>query len=466
MGGFSTLNTAVSGLTAAQRGMDVTGQNIVNANTPGYSRQVVKLASVNAPITADYHTRNYGAMIGGVSVEDVSRIRDAFLEGTRAAAGSAMESLTAQTSGLTGVETLLAEPGDGGLQKVMDGFYNGWHELSTVRESGNAGAGAQVIANGREVADRLKFISQGLAEQWRTEYEQLDSAVGQINQASSDLAKVNDKIREGSVIGRVSNELLDQRDVLVRKLADLAGATAKPAEHGMVNVSIGGVSVVGGITAQKLSISGGQSLEAAAADPPAVMFGDITVGVPGGRTAGLLAGLKTDLPGVSAKLDDIAMAFKDAVNAVHSTGYTLAGDPAGDFFSGTGAGDLAVLISQTADLGVSGDPGMVDGSNATKIGDLAQDSVAEGVLGGISPSQRWRTLASDVGTQVQGLGRALESQQTVLDAADNAVEADAGVNLDEEMSSLLMFQRSYQASARVITTIDEVMDTLINRMGA
>jgi flagellar hook-associated protein 1 FlgK len=152
------------------------------------------------------------------------------------------------------------------------------------------------------------------------------------------------------------------------------------------------------------------------------------------------------------------------VNAVHTAGFTTAGAGGGDFFSGTNATDLTVLPADVSELAVASVSGTIDGNNALEIADLAIDVNAEQALGSgrISPSSLWRNLAAGVGTQVQGLQRGMEVQQTVLSSADAAVESDAGVNLDEEMSALLMYQRSYQASARVITTVDSVLETLIN----
>jgi flagellar hook-associated protein 1 FlgK len=138
--------------------------------------------------------------------------------------------------------------------------------------------------------------------------------------------------------------------------------------------------------------------------------------------------------------------------------------PGGLFFDGTGASNLTVVPAVTGQLAVAQTAGAIDGNNALAIADLAIDANAEAILGpgSTGPSGLWRNLAANVGTQVQGLERGLEVQETVLSTADVAVESDAGVNLDEEMSSLLLFQRSYQASARVISTVDSVLETLIN----
>jgi flagellar hook-associated protein 1 FlgK len=144
----------------------------------------------------------------------------------------------------------------------------------------------------------------------------------------------------------------------------------------------------------------------------------------------------------------------------------MGGASGGDFFTGTGAIDLAVLPTDPAGLAVSSAQGAVDGANALALGDLSIDSGAAAVLNGSpGPSALLRDLTGALGTQVQSLKRAVTVQTAVVDTADAAVESSAGVNLDEEMANLLQYQRSYQASARVITAIDEVLDTLVNRLG-
>ena len=462
MSGFSAMNTAISGLLASQRALDITGQNVVNANTPGYSRQAVRQSSVGSPPTANFHTGNAQSVTGGVHIDTVERIHDVFLENTRVAAGASLEAIKAQTNALQGAEQLLSEPGDGGLQSVIDDFYSAWHDLA--QKPTDAGSGAVVIQRGKTVASQLAFIANGVGERWQTSYDDLRNSVAQLNRAASDLATVNERIREGNVAGRPVNELLDQRDTLARTLGDLAGGKPVLGEDGMVSVTVNGLNLVTGSHAETFTITGGTTLDAALTDPPSVTIGVTDVPVSSGKTAGLLAALRSDLPNVSRQLDGLATALRDAVNTVHSEGFTTDGAPGGDFFDGTGARDLRVVPTQTSELGVASAAGAIDGNNARRVADLAIDSNAEEVLGSgsTSPSGLWRNLAASVGTQVQGLQRAQEVQNTVLATADAAVESSFGVNLDEEMASMLMFQRSYQASARLITTIDSMLETLIN----
>ncbi len=468
MAGFSALNTAISGLNAAQRAIDTTSQNIANANTPGYARQRVQLSSIGATTSAHFYTGDTGTFIGGVQVDGVFRVRDTFLETARVNASASKAALDIQASTLSGAEGLLNEPGDNGIQSVLDTFYSSWHDLAQNPgdAQNQAASGAVVLQNANAVVTQLKFVSSGLEDRWEAASTDLNVSVGQLNQAAKDLAEVNQKIKEGVVADRPVNELLDKRDQLVQTIGELAGGRTVEASDHTVNVIVNGITLVSGNRAEQLTVTGATTLDQAGVDPPQIMLGSIKVPVSAGKTAGLLASLGSDLPTMNDQLNSVAVALRDAVNSVHSTGYTLGGDAGTDFFAGSGANDLTVIPTTGADLAVASAPGVVDGANALKIADLALDDQAEAALGGTpGPSVQLRGLAADVGTKLQGLNNAAAVQDTVLNTATAAAESDSGVSIDEELTSLLQYQRAYQASARVITAVDEMMDTLINRTG-
>ena len=466
MSSFEGLNTAVSGLMAQQRAMDVTGQNVVNANTPGYSRQRVNLSALGAPISASMQDGiSPNLTLGGVSVDAIARIHDAYTEATRAAAGGRQSALTTQTASLNPVQTLMSEPGDTGLQASLDSFYASWHELSLNPSDG--AAGSVVLQRGIAVTDQLHTLSNGIAQQWNTSRANLSDVVAQTNQATSDLAALNDKIQIGVASNHPVNELLDQRDTLIRKLADLVGGSANKASDGTVSVAVNGITIVSGTTAETLSLSGASDITGAAGNPPAVQWRGTTIPVESGAAAGYLAALKSDLPTMSSAIDGVAVALRDSVNTVHATGFTLTGTPGGSFFTGTGARDLNVVPTQPSDLAIVSSPNTIDGAVALKIGDLADDVVSAATLGGTpGPSAQWKSVTTSLGVQLQSLNNAGSIQDSVVAAADAAVVADSGVNIDEEMTNMMLYQRAYQASARVITTVDSMLDTLINHTGA
>jgi len=457
--GFSTLNTAVSGLAAAQRAMDATSQNIVNSNTAGYSRQRVELNSVGTPPGATLHTGN-STTLDGVQITSVTRVKDAFIEATRAAAGGRQATLDAQTSILTGAQTLLSEPGSTGLQSTLDSFYSSWQDLSNTPT--DPAAGSVVIERGTAVAEQLKSVSDGIAAQWTTANNNLTSVVAQTNQAASDLANLNDAIMNGQASGAPVNELLDKRDTIVRNLVALVGATSSVDTRGRTSVSVGGINLVSGDKANTMTLSGSNDISTASATSPSLSIGSFTVTPDSGTAAGLLATMHTDLPTMSAKVDAVAAGIITTVNGLYATGYASDGSTGNTFFTGTNAQTIAVVPTDGSSLAVASAANTVDGSVALSIGDLSDDTTSAAALGSPGPSAQWRDLTSSLGVQIQSLQTAQTVQTSVVAAADDAVTSDSGVNLDEEMTNMMLYQRSYEASAKCITTADDMLNTLIN----
>jgi flagellar hook-associated protein 1 FlgK len=458
--GFSTLNTAISGLAAAQRAMDATSQNIVNANTTGYSRQRVELNSVGTPPGATLHTGT-STTLDGVQITAVTRVKDAFIEATRAAAGGRQATLDAQTNILTGAQNLLAEPGSTGLQSTLDSFYSSWHDLANTPT--DPAAGSVVIERGAAVAEQLKTVSDGISAEWTTANNNLIGVVAQTNQAASDLANLNDAIMKGQAAGQPVNEMLDKRDTIVRNLVSLVGATSSVDAEGRASVSVAGVNLVSGSNANTLTLTGSTDVSTASATSPALSIGSFTVSPDSGTAAGLLATMHTDLPTLSAKVDAVASGIITAVNTTYGAGYATDGSTGQAFFSGTNAQTIAVVPTDGSTLAIASAPNTVDGSIAMNIGDLANDVTSAAVLGTTGPSAQWRDLTSSLGVQIQSLQTAQSVQSSVVAAADDAVTSDSGVNLDEEMTNMMLYQRSYEASAKCITTADSLLDTLINK---
>ena len=322
-----------------------------------------------------------------------------------------------------------------------------WHDLANTPT--DPSAGAVVIQSGLAVADQLHAMSSAVAGQWDSSEDALADVVSQVNQAAKDLADINQKISTGLAAGRPVNELQDQRDLLTRTLAKLVGGVATVDSDGQASVSVGGVALVTGSNAQQFALSGAATIGGAAASPPRIVWGTTTVPVESGSAAGYLAVLGTDLPTLSAQLDTVAVSLRDMVNNVHQTGYQADGTPAGVFFDGTDAASFTVVPTDPAQLAVTAVSGAVDGSVAQQLGDLSDERVQATVLGGTGPSAQWRTMTTGLGVRVQSLKNASTVQDSVVAAAEAAVQTDAGVNLDEEMTNLLQYQRSYQASSRL-----------------
>jgi flagellar hook-associated protein 1 len=463
MSTFGNLNTSVTGLLAAQRAIAATGQNVVNANTPGYSRQRVDLAEVGPATTATLQS-GHDSQLGGVRVQAVVRIKSAFIEATRAAAGARQNALDTQNTTVSAAQQLVSEPGEVGLQAGLDTFYNAWHDLSLNPSDG--AAASVVIQQGQAVAAKLHMVADGLSAQWSSSRGNLANLVTQVNQTAADLAAVNGQLLQGAAGDQPNNELLDRRDTLVRSLGDLIGGVGRIDDKGMAVVSVGGLELVSGTSVQKFALAGGTDLSLAGTNPPSITWNGLDVPVESGQAAGYLAALRSNLPQLSSQLDGVAVALRDAVNAVHQNGFTLSGAAAGQFFDGTDARTLAVVPTQGSQLALTSAPNTVNGDIARQLGDLSDDSKNSAALGGgASAGQQWKNMVTQLGVTVQSLTRAKQAQDAVVTTADDAVTADSGVNIDEEMTNMLQFQRAYQASARCITTVDEMIDTLVNHTG-
>jgi flagellar hook-associated protein 1 len=459
MGLFNILGTGLSGLQAAQKALDVVGQNIANANTPGYSRQRVDLKSVQITPNPSLYT-GPASLLDGVSVTGVERVKSDYLQAAASSAQAKQSALQSQVTPLSNVEALTHEPSDTGLQATLDNFYKDWGALANSPKPG--AAGSVVLADGAAVASQLNTLSNGVSTEWSNQRANLGNVVQQANSAATQVASLNSEILRGQSAGLNVNDLLDKRDVAVDTLTSLVGGVVSKADDGTVSVLVGGVSLVSAGASATLTLGGGSDLSTVGADPPTLSIGTIAVSPSSGSAAGLLSALRTDLPSISAQLDAVANSVRDAVNNLSVAGFTYVGDPGENFFSGTGAADLAVSLTSNTQLAVSGTAGAADGSNAGRIADLIDDAAASAALGGEpGPSALWRSLTSGLGAQVQGLKTALTTQTSIVGTAQNAVTEDAGVSLDEETVNMLLFQRSYQASAKVISAADEMMQTIL-----
>lgn len=456
---FSGLSTALTSLYAQRRGLDVTGQNIANANTDGYSRQRVNLESLGAPaVPALWST--YDGAGSGVSVTDVQRLRDAFLENRGRIEQQKLSRFTGQQETLAGVERSFQEPGATGLQSQLADLWSAWHDVSNQPSS--LAARSQLLGRTATLADSIRASYSTLDAQWTGSREQLNVTVSSVNATAQNIAELNEAIQRSVRAGIPANELADKRDLLVMEVANQVGATARASTDGMVDVYVGGTALVRGINSEALAVTGSTTMEGfrSTGVPATVVWA--TSGDPapvGGRAGALVDALGTTITGYVDKLDSVTANLVSSVNAAHAAGYDLDGNPGTNMFATTAtAKDITSLITNPRLVAASSEPGAtLDGSNAQQIAEIQRQS------GG--PDNEYRQMIVELGNAAQTANRRLEIQSNVTLQVNAAREAQSGVNIDEEMINLLSFQRAYEAAARVISAIDDTLDTLINRTG-
>jgi flagellar hook-associated protein 1 len=463
---FSGLSGALSSLYAQRRGLDVTGQNIANANTDGYSRQRVDLEAVNGTVPAIFAKAD--GVGGGVTVKTVTRLQDTFLEARTRIEHAQSTYLDDQNSVYARLEEVFGEPSDTGLQSQFSDLTGAWHDLAD--QPGDPASRTQVLARAQTIVDTMHATSASLGSLFSNTREQFDAYTTDVNTSAVQVAQLNKSIVVATQTGLPTNELSDQRDKLVLHLSELTGATALARENGAVDVFLGGSSLVSGPSARQLVATGANRLDDVASTPVTLQWVDngAPVGTDSGRMASMLKTMNNTLPTYSDSLDQVAATFAGAVNTQHQAGYDLNGDQGVALFASNdgqpiNARNIAVaitdpsLLAAASSTGGSGS-GTLDGGNAHELANIATSPN--------SPDQAYRQVIVNLGVEAQSADKRATVQATLRDDIDSARQAQTGVNLDEEMTNLISYQRGYQAASRVINTIDTCLDTLINHLGS
>ena len=425
------LQTALSGLLADQQAMDVTGHNIANANTEGYSRQVAVLETNQAiPIAALSAITGEGGQLGtGVTVETYNRIRNSYLDAQWRAQSSALGAASTQAEELEQAQSAFNEPSSTGIASQLSNFWSAWNSLSETPTSLAAKEG--VVAAGQRLATAFNQLSAQLstiAAQATQQYEARTAPGGEVASYASQIAQLNGQIKQAEQAGQPPNDMLDRRDLLIDKLSSLAQVTVTTQPDGMDTITFGDAAkpLVEGTT-----VNWPQALTSAAGGQLGALLG--------------LTGPEGALTTFQGELDAVAASVASSVNELHT---------ATPFFTGTTAATLAVAVSANE---------VQTSSTAAPGGNDVALAIA--ALRGGAAEQSYSGLIGLVGSRVAGAQSEQANLKTTLTAIANQRQSVSGVSLDEEMTNLISFQRGYQASARTLTAMDEMLEVLIEHTG-
>jgi flagellar hook-associated protein 1 len=439
---FYGLQTSLRGLIAQQMALDTTGHNIANASTDGYSRQKVNLAASPALQVPTSGSVNPSGHLGsGVDVTGYQRVRDQFLDTQYRAQNTALQDQKARAGGLNGAELSLAEPGDSGINAALDKFWTSWSNLQ--KSPDDASAKTTVVAAGQALTDSLHSVrSQMQAAQAdaQSQYDTIAGPGGDISQVAKELAGLNKAIAGFLVNGDSPNDLMDRRDQLLDQLSNYGQVSVQPLPSGSMNVSF-----VDSSSGTAYPIVSDQT--AAWSGPPGGGWN------PGGQLGGLLGIAQTPggaIDGYLSTLDNFAGALASTVNSAYQGTFFTTGTPAG----GTIQVNPALVASPSAMVGGSGSAGSND--IALAVSQLRGTASVDGV---------YKAFVAKVGSDVAEAQRLQANAQVLTSSAQDRRESVSGVSMDEEMSNLVTFQRAYQASSRAMSTMDEMLDVLINRTG-
>jgi len=454
---FGSLSIALRSLLAQQGAMATTSNNIANVNTPGYSRQ--------RPVLREEAPVFYGSVLfgTGVSLSSVESIRDRILEMRLGQETQEQGRLEAYLGAASQVENLFNEAAGAGLEGVISRFFDSMQALSASPTS--LPLRQAVLAAGEDLAAAFRRSSQNLSTIQMNLNKDLTQTVGEVNQYIAEIADLNRQISALQGAGQDVGALLDRRALLIRELSsriDIASIDANG--NSLTLTTTRGTALVVAEHAVPLDLQ----TDPATGNVQVYSQGsNMTATITGGRIGGTLAVRDQVIPAALRDLDDLAAALGTALNAQHRAGFDLAGAVGGDLFTpfapsgGSSAGaasSMALALGDPGKIAASADGAPGNNDNLRALAALRDQAIVNGQ----KPLDFYARLVFRVGNDVKNASTDLDVQDITLRQLENQRSALSGVSLDEEAVNLMRYQRAFEASARVVTAINELTDVALN----
>jgi flagellar hook-associated protein 1 FlgK len=457
---FGLMNIAQSSLYSQQKAIDITGNNIANVNTPGYTRQRLNLVQSRPNISG-----NHLLGTGVTSEKGIQRFYDQFLSGQLNTQNEGLGRWEAQQDALQKIELMFNEVSGFGLSNAMSQYWNAWQDVA------NHPAGVvertSLVSAGQYMADTFNHVSESLSS-LREEIDlHVDSIVDDINTMAQQIADLNHKISLQEIDGHNANTLRDEREQLVFELSKMIEVQSFEDGDGNISVSVGsGRPLVEGTATWTIVTADNGGVQNVLWQDSSGGTVDITNQIDSGELKGWIESRDVMLADYVSRLDGLANTIITEVNALHSTGTTLDGvtTTGVDFFSGSNAGTIAVntnIVADTDLIAAAGAAGSIpgDNSNAISIANLQSDSTM--MPGNSTFDGYYNALVGTIGSDVQAAGYNHDHQTAMVHSLGNYRQEVSGVSLDEEMVNLIQHQHAYNAAAKMINAADEMLSALM-----
>ncbi|MFC5464681.1 flagellar hook-associated protein FlgK [Lederbergia graminis] len=486
---FMGLETAKRGMYTQQSAIHVTGHNIANKNTPGYSRQRVHFKQSEPYPAASMNRPQIPGQVGtGVHGGIIERIRDSFVDEQFRGENTKLGYYESMASSISKMEDIMNEPSDVGLAKAMAQFWQSLQSLSTNPE--NEGSRRVVIQRATSVAETFNYLHDSLTTIKNDTKKELDITVNEINALATDIAAINKQISEIEPHGYLPNDLYDERDRMVDQLSKLVPIESESVQYGGNSLSIaeGGRTISITLNGAKVrlindtetnKLEWDNTKEHLFLNNREVTFDSLGEGK--GKLAALFHAHDVDYPDMLTDLDKYAYTFAQVFNEVHSQGLDLNGD-AGQALFDVGAlqgaaGRMNIIITDPAKIAAAlqgTESG--NGGNALNLAKIKDAVISEGVIEGLEnlPPLEIRSgtmqsfyegVIGSMAVKGQHANRLLYNTNVLVDSVSQTRSSISEVSLDEEFSNLIQYQHAYSASARMISVIDEMLEKIINGMG-
>ncbi|WP_019424710.1 flagellar hook-associated protein FlgK [Paenibacillus sp. OSY-SE] len=514
---FHGLETSKRSLFVQSTMMQTLGHNIANASTDGYTRQRVN-ATATRPLSMPgmFNSVAPGQLGTGVQYDSITRIRDSFLDVQFRRENQTLGSWSIVDDTIRSIEGFFNEPTENGMRSVMDKFWNSWEVLN--RDPSLLSARVEVVGAATNMTNMMKHIDESLTKLENDINSSINIKVNEANDIINNIANLTDMIKRVEGTGDNANDFRDQRDLLIDKLSTIVDVQVTEGEHGDMTILAGGVTVVENaeatpITADIAATAGqlqgyalslgevGKVRDQMNAMVQTMVTGNVQVELAAGYVASSNLVTKSTVelengmtipPGgtipAGARLKSAAQVEVNGFNGLHSLGYSLS-DPAKSgipFFTSTDGGNFSIsniqvnpeITNDVSKIAASGRYDTVNGQNVTVKG----NSVIAHALASLrdktfnypsdmtslstgSVDDYYRAMMGDMGTRAANAERNVKVQNDMVDSVIFRRQSVSGVSLDEEMADMIRFQHAYNAAARNMTTVDEMLDKVINQMG-
>lgn len=441
----NALNSALRALEANQVGLAVAANNIANAQTPGYSRQQVMLRPI--------------AQRGGVEVGGTEAVRDRLIELRLRQEVSGRAQQEMKHEGLSDIEMLFNESDDTGMLPLLSDFFNSFHALSAEPNSLNLRQ--QVTTNATKLTGFMNSRANSLSDIQTRTNASIATDIAQANVLIDQIASLSEQIDEQEALNP-ANELRDQRSILVQQLSEKVDVRELDS-NGNYQLTIGANRPLvynSAATHLETRIGAGGFTEIR------IGIEDVTAEITSGRIGARLELRDQTIPQYLDALNQLAYELVENVNSIHSGAYDLDGNTGNAFFETlTSANGAAAAIA--LDAGVSGDPRKVATSEeangtgneaAIEMGNLMNARV----FSGGSIIEQYRSLIYSLGSDTANADLGAKQHEALLNQLENRRQQVSGVSIDEETVKILQFQRSFEASARVVQAIDELLQLTLS----
>jgi flagellar hook-associated protein 1 FlgK len=448
---FGTLSIAVGALQAEQGALGATTNNVANANTPGYSRLRPVLVESNPVVIGPV---TYG---NGVTLQQIESLRDPILQ-------FRIQEETQQQGQLNGFVSAIQQAqiqfttSSSDIGTEISNFFGSLSQLSADPTSVPLRQGVLTAAG--NLANAFHNVANNLTQQQSSLNQQVSQDVQQVNTLSGQIAQLNPQISAMQGVHQDASALVDKRDVLIGQLSSLINVSQIQSDNGITLTTANGTPLVAGGQSIALSTqsnsSGMQDVYSAGSD--------ITASLSAGDLGGILQVRDGKIPALLNSLDTLASGLASALNTANQQGFDLNGVAGGNLFappSGSGQGyaaNMALAISDPSLIAASSDGLPGSNGNVANLTAIQNQPLA----GGQTPTDYYANIVSGIGNDVSNGTAELSSSQSILTQLQDQRNSVSGVSLNEEATNMIQYQTAYDAAAKVVTTINDMLYTVVN----